>query len=163
MAAKGIERLPDLIKIAGQAPQELLPDMVRSVLSGFIRAIAAVNDEIALMAKRLQAWHRTSAQSQRLAGIPGVGPIGATAFAALVPDPTLFKNGRHLAAWLGLTPGRTRREARRGFRASQRQAMAICAACSCLAPPRFCAICKTSRPPLRFGRKRCWQGGPSGW
>ncbi len=43
MAAKGIERLPDLIKIAGQAPQELLPDMVRSVLSGFIRAIAAVN------------------------------------------------------------------------------------------------------------------------
>ena len=39
-----------------------------------------------------------------LATVPGIGLIGATALSALVPNPSLFKNGRHLAAWLGLTP-----------------------------------------------------------
>jgi transposase len=39
-----------------------------------------------------------------LATIPGIGPITASAIAALVPDPAVFKNGRHLAAWLGPVP-----------------------------------------------------------
>jgi transposase len=104
VAAKGIGRLPDLIKIVSEAAEEVLPDMVRAALSGFIRVIADLNDEIALINKRLHAWHRTSAQSQRLAAIPGIGLTSATALAALVPDAKLFKNGRHLAAWLGLTP-----------------------------------------------------------
>jgi transposase len=39
-----------------------------------------------------------------LATIPGVGPITASALAATITDPTLFRSGRHLAAWLGLVP-----------------------------------------------------------
>ena len=39
-----------------------------------------------------------------LATIPGIGPITASALAATVADPSLFRSGRHLAAWLGLTP-----------------------------------------------------------
>ncbi|MDE1496613.1 IS110 family transposase [Xenorhabdus bovienii] len=41
---------------------------------------------------------------QRLATIPGIGPVIATAIVSRVSDPGLFKNGRHFAAWLGLTP-----------------------------------------------------------
>ena len=42
--------------------------------------------------------------SQRLASIPGVGPIVASAVAASVPDASVFRCGREFAAWLGLVP-----------------------------------------------------------
>jgi transposase len=87
-----------------EAPKEALPDMVRATLSGFLDTIAALNLHLAAIEKRLRAWHKSDAKSQRLAGAPGIGLIGATALCALAPDPSLFKNGRHLAAWLGLTP-----------------------------------------------------------
>ena len=50
------------------------------------------------------AWHRADATSQQLETIPGVGIITATALAASVPDPTVFKSGRQFAAFLGLVP-----------------------------------------------------------
>jgi transposase len=36
--------------------------------------------------------------------IPGVGPLLASALVATVGDPKAFKNGRSLAAWIGLVP-----------------------------------------------------------
>ena len=42
--------------------------------------------------------------ARRLATIPGIGPIGATALSASVTDPGQFCSGRQFAAWLGLTP-----------------------------------------------------------
>lgn len=42
--------------------------------------------------------------AQRLAEIPGVGPVTATAVVASVGDAKLFRNGRELAAWVGLVP-----------------------------------------------------------
>ncbi|MCX4024710.1 IS110 family transposase [Endozoicomonas sp. SM1973] len=41
---------------------------------------------------------------QRLINIPGIGPVTATALIASICDPHHFKNGRHMAAWIGLTP-----------------------------------------------------------
>lgn len=52
----------------------------------------------------LLALHRTSEVARRLASIPGIGPVGATALAASVVDPGQFRSGREFAAWLGLTP-----------------------------------------------------------
>jgi transposase len=42
--------------------------------------------------------------ARRIATVPGVGLLGATALAATVSDPTHFRSGRQFAAWLGLTP-----------------------------------------------------------
>jgi transposase len=42
--------------------------------------------------------------AERLAKIPGVGPIGASLLTMKTPDPELFRSGRHFAAWIGLTP-----------------------------------------------------------
>ena len=53
---------------------------------------------------RLAALQRSDERAQRLATIPGIGPIGATALAASVTDPSEFSSGRQFAAWLGLTP-----------------------------------------------------------
>ena len=36
--------------------------------------------------------------------VPGIGPISATAIAALAPPAETFAKGRDFAAWLGLTP-----------------------------------------------------------
>lgn len=52
----------------------------------------------------LIAWQRQSDVATRLMTIPGIGPIGATALAASVNDPSQFRSGRQFAAWLGLTP-----------------------------------------------------------
>ena len=41
---------------------------------------------------------------KKIGVIGGVGPITATAIVAAVGDAREFKNGRHLAAWLGLVP-----------------------------------------------------------
>jgi transposase len=54
--------------------------------------------------KRLHAWHRSSPVSQRLATIPGVGPVTASALAASIADPSMFRSGREMAAWIGLVP-----------------------------------------------------------
>jgi transposase len=48
--------------------------------------------------------HKTNAISRRLASIPGIGPITASAIAATIADPSAFKSGRELAAWIGLVP-----------------------------------------------------------
>ena len=60
--------------------------------------------EIAAAEKRLHAWHRASEVSRRLETIPGIGPITATALAASITDPSVFKSGREMAAWIGLVP-----------------------------------------------------------
>lgn len=52
----------------------------------------------------LVAVQRSNDMARRLATIPGIGPVGATALAAAVTDPGQFRSGRQFAAWLGLTP-----------------------------------------------------------
>ena len=84
--------------------QDGLPDLARQVLHGLIDQMRALAVEIAKAEKRILAWHRASEASRRLAAIPGIGPITASAIAAAVPDATLFRSGRQFAAWLGLTP-----------------------------------------------------------
>ena len=51
----------------------------------------------------MAAAHKSNSVSQRLATIPGVGPITALTLAIEI-DPAAFESGRHLAAWAGLTP-----------------------------------------------------------
>jgi transposase len=104
IAAKGIGKLPDLAKIVSEAPGSALPEPVRATLLGFLDAIQGINGQLAAIGHKLLAWHRADANSRRLASVPGLGLIFATAATGLVPDPKLFKNGRHFAAWLGLAP-----------------------------------------------------------
>ena len=59
---------------------------------------------IAAIEAQILAWHKSNPVSQRLATIPGIGPIIATAIAATVADPSVFRSGREFAAWLGLVP-----------------------------------------------------------
>ena len=73
-------------------------------LHSLVDQLRIIRVEIAKVEKRIVAWHRDNDVSRRLATIPGIGPITASAIAAAVPDATLFRSGRQFAAWLGLTP-----------------------------------------------------------
>jgi transposase len=59
---------------------------------------------IASFDKKINAVFRNSEDCQRIAKIKGVGPKTATAVVAAIGDGSEFKNGRHLAAWVGLVP-----------------------------------------------------------
>jgi transposase len=66
--------------------------------------IAELNTRIAAIEAQIMAWHKSNPVSRRLATIPGIGPIIATAIAATVAKPDEFSSGREFAAWLGLSP-----------------------------------------------------------
>jgi transposase len=64
----------------------------------------ALEQRVAYYNEKLHAMARAHPVCQRVQAIPGIGPLTATAILAAVPDATHFKNGRQLAAWLGLVP-----------------------------------------------------------
>lgn len=84
--------------------QEQLPALARSALHGLAAQLRALASETSRLEAQILAWHKADEQSRRLATIPGVGPITASAIAAAVPDVSVFRSGRQFAAWLGLTP-----------------------------------------------------------
>jgi transposase len=101
IAAQGRRKVKDLIKGLEEAP---IPSLARAALAEICGQIENCDQRVELLEKQIVAWHRTNEPSRNLATIPGIGPITATVLAATVPDPSIFKNGRHLAAWLGLVP-----------------------------------------------------------
>jgi len=86
----------------GSAPD--VPKLAERLVTSLARQISAAHEELALLEKELLAWHRSNELSQRLATIPGIGVVAATALAASVTDPERFRSGRQFAASLGLTP-----------------------------------------------------------
>ena len=54
--------------------------------------------------QQIIAWTRSCPLSQKLQKVPGIGPLSATALVAAVADARSYKNGRQMAAWLGLVP-----------------------------------------------------------
>jgi transposase len=99
--AQGPWNVPRLL--AGMEEADL-PDPV----PGLVRLLASQLEEVELhiheIDTQITAWHKASPVSQRLAAVPGIGPLVATAIVATMPDPTVFRNGREFAAWLGLVP-----------------------------------------------------------
>ena len=103
IAAKGPVGVKAAIE-ALHAAQEQLPEITRAALHTVVDQLRELASRIEELEARILAWHRTSDVSRRLATIPGIGPITASAIAAAVPDATLSRSGRQFAAWLGLTP-----------------------------------------------------------
>ncbi len=90
---------------------ELLSDFNNELTALAREAIAELYDlfrdldrRIACFDKKIDRVFRESEPCQRIAKIKGVGPKTATAIVAAVGDGSEFKNGRHLAAWVGLVP-----------------------------------------------------------
>ena len=103
IAAKGPGGVKAAVEVLHEVQDEL-PEAARLALHGMVDQLRDLATAIERLEVRIIAWHRTNDVSRRLATIPGIGPITASAIAAAVPDGSLFRSGRQFAAWLGLTP-----------------------------------------------------------
>jgi transposase len=89
VGAKGPTKLATLLQQIAEDAQ--LPALAREMRLATIEA-------------KLVARYKADPRRRLLATIPGVGPVGAVSFTLKVPDATVFRSGRHFAAWLGITP-----------------------------------------------------------
>jgi transposase len=103
-AAQGAAGRSFLAALVEDEDLDLIPPLVRTALLPLVDHIRALEQSACELEAAIKAWHRSNATSQRLATVPGIGPITASALAATIADPSLFRSGRHMAAWLGLVP-----------------------------------------------------------
>lgn len=89
--------------VLGDEGNDLTPGM-RELLVDLSQELATLEDRIAQFTRKINAQADTSDSARRLATIPGVGQLTATALIAAVGDARQFKTARDLSAWLGLTP-----------------------------------------------------------
>ena len=102
--AKSITRARRIIpEILSNIDNELT-SLAREAIQELYDLFRDLDRRIAIFDKKIDQVFRNSEPCQRIAKIKGVGPKTATAIVAAIGDGSEFKNGRHLAAWVGLVP-----------------------------------------------------------
>jgi transposase len=93
-------RVPDILADGDNA----LPGPMRALLRRLLEQLKALDQQVAELKGEIVRWHLHNEDSQRLERIGGFGPLTASAFVASLGNARSFKNGRQVAAWLGLVP-----------------------------------------------------------
>jgi transposase len=104
VSAKGRNGTAELLRIIADSADGRISQAVRGILDVLARQYGSIGIEIASIDKSIMVLHRACEASRRLAEIPGIGPVGATALIAEIGDWNTFSSGRSLAAWIGLVP-----------------------------------------------------------
>jgi transposase len=81
-----------------------LPQLLQAPLADQLEHLRQIEQRLKALTAQIEALAKASEPCQRLMQHRGVGPIIATAFVGEIADPSVFKNGRHASAWLGLVP-----------------------------------------------------------
>jgi transposase len=92
------------VQVGATVAEAELSDLARDLFFELLEQLTDVDRRIARIDTRLVAICRENAACRRLVGMPGIGPVVATALVAAVEDGRHFKSGRDLAAWIGLVP-----------------------------------------------------------
>ena len=102
IAPKGRSHRAGLAELIESDPS--LPEAAREVFKLMLASLASLDKQIDQLDKEIAERARTDAVAHRLMTIPGIGPLTATAIAAISPPVHSFARARDYAAWLGLTP-----------------------------------------------------------
>ncbi|OXC72740.1 Mobile element protein [Caballeronia sordidicola] len=92
--------MPELIEDASND----LSGSFRLLVERLMAHLKELDRQVRELETQIQRWHRENEASLKLAQVPGIGPITASALVASVGDARSFASGRQLAAWLGLVP-----------------------------------------------------------
>jgi len=87
-----------------EAQEQELPAFVHQVLTSLIDQIEHLKNEIRELDQQMASWHKANADSLRLATIPGIGVVTASAIVAAIGQGKQFRSGREFASWLGMVP-----------------------------------------------------------
>jgi transposase len=101
---QGIAKATELMRLVEDAGDDALPAKIRQQLQHLVELIRDLQRRLAEIDRELGELAREHPAARRLATIPGVGPITATALVVAIGDIGRFRSGRHLAAYLGLVP-----------------------------------------------------------
>ena len=104
IAPQGIARVAELMAVLSGEDTTKVPALAREALRGLAAELEALDRRVKEFEVAIVTWHKDNEASRRLATIPGVGPITASAIVATITDPFQFHSARHLAAWIGLVP-----------------------------------------------------------
>jgi len=104
VAGVGRNGIAALLELIAEGGDDRVPELARDCLAALAAQLDLATQQIREADRRILAWHRSNEVSQRLAAIPGVGPLTASALVAAIPDPKIFRSGRDLGAWIGLVP-----------------------------------------------------------
>ena len=138
--------------------ESTIPEPGRTVL-GFVGQLDQLDQRIAQVGAEILAWHRANPVSQRLARIPGIGPLIASAIVATVPDPSVFRSGREFAAWLGLVPRQHSTGGKERLGRISRQGNRSIGNCSSSVPTRRC--CDQRKSGQTPGSSACFGRRPA--
>lgn len=104
VAPQGIGRVVDLIAVLMGEDETRVPALARQALGALAAELEALGKRVKEIEAAILAWHKDNEASRRLAAVPGIGPITASAIVATVGDARQFGSARHFAAWIGLVP-----------------------------------------------------------
>jgi len=94
------KRLPEILEDGENG----LPGVFRHLLQRLGEHLKELEHQVAALEGEIQHWHRDNEASRRLAAIPGIGVLTASATVATAGDGKSFTRGRQLSAWLGIVP-----------------------------------------------------------
>ena len=101
---KGVTKFRQMLLSTLEKEQAKLTELSREVFGHLYEEWLPLEQRLAYYHAKVEAICQAHPVCQRLLTIPGIGPLTATALVAAVSDAAHLKNGRQLAAWLGLVP-----------------------------------------------------------
>jgi transposase len=94
------QALPEILaKCEGE-----LTAFCQTLMAELLGQFHALEERIGRAEQWIKDVMKRSPLCRKVAAVEGIGPITATAIVAAVGEAKEFRNGRHLAAWLGLVP-----------------------------------------------------------
>ena len=101
---KGISHIAKRVPEILEDGENDLPGSFRLLIGRLTDHLKELDRQVGELEVQIQLWHRENSASKKLEKIPGIGPMTASAMVASIGDARNFKNGRQLAAWLGIVP-----------------------------------------------------------
>jgi transposase len=100
---RGLSQIRQVLKII-EAKEEQLSVVFKQLLETLYKQFKLFDEQVKSYDQDLTELSRQNPLCKAVQGIPGVGPLIASAIVATIGDTKVFKNGREVSAWLGLTP-----------------------------------------------------------
>lgn len=84
--------------------EHTVPGLLLEAVQEQLKRLDAVEVDLQSIERRIKDWQKRQAACRKIAEIPGVGLLTATALVATMGEADSFKSGREFAAFVGLVP-----------------------------------------------------------